>query len=34
MLEWLEIERAEDFDAHAFDADAVNMLLGGRIGVA
>ncbi len=34
MLEWLGMERAEDFDPHAFDADEVNMLLGGRIGVA
>lgn len=34
MLEWLELESAEEFDPHAFDADDVNVLLGGRIGLA
>jgi hypothetical protein len=34
MLEWLGIESAAEFDPHAFDADDVNTVLGGRVGVA
>lgn len=34
MLEWLGIETAAQFDPHAFDADEVNAVLGGRAGVA
>jgi len=34
MLEWLGIETAAEFDPHAFDADEVNVRLGGRVGVA
>ncbi len=34
ILEWLGIETAAEFDPHAFDADEVNMVLGGRIVVA
>ncbi len=34
MLEWLGIENAAEFDPHAFDADEVNVVLDGRIGVA
>jgi hypothetical protein len=33
MLEWLGLESAAEFDAHAFDADDVNLVLGGRTGV-
>jgi len=33
MLEWLGIKTAAEFDPHAFDADDVNAMLGGRIGV-
>ncbi|MGH2894779.1 MAG: plasmid pRiA4b ORF-3 family protein [Solirubrobacteraceae bacterium] len=33
MLEWLELERASDFDAAAFDVDAVNESLGHLIAV-
>lgn len=33
MLEWLGIETAAQFDPHAFDADDVNAVLGGRVGV-
>ncbi len=34
MLDWLGLETAAGFDAHAFDVDEVNVILGGRIGVA
>jgi hypothetical protein len=34
MLEWLGLECAAEFDPHAFDADDVNLALGGRTGVA
>ncbi|HJQ51397.1 MAG TPA: plasmid pRiA4b ORF-3 family protein [Gaiellaceae bacterium] len=34
MLEWLGIETAAQFDPHAFHADEVNAVLGGRVGVA
>lgn len=34
MLEWLGIETAAQFDPHAFHADDVNAVLGGRAGVA
>jgi hypothetical protein len=34
MLEWLGIQTAAEFDAEAFDADDVNLILGGRISVA
>lgn len=34
MLEWLGIESAQEFDPHDFDVDDVNLMLGGRIGVA
>jgi hypothetical protein len=34
MLEWLGIQAAAEFDAVAFDADDVNLILGGRISVA
>jgi hypothetical protein len=34
MLDWLGLETAAEFDAHAFDVDEVNVILGGRIGVA
>lgn len=34
MLEWLGIERAQEFDPNAFDPSDVNLVLGGRIGVA
>jgi hypothetical protein len=34
MLEWLGIQTAAEFDAVAFDADDVNLILGGRISVA
>lgn len=34
MLDWLGIDSIEEFDPHAFDADEVNVLLGGRVGVA
>jgi hypothetical protein len=34
MLEWLGIETAAEFDPRAFDADDVNAVLGGRVGVA
>jgi len=34
VLEWLGIENAAEFDPHAFDADEVNVVLDGRIGVA
>jgi len=34
MLEWLGIETEAEFDPHAFDADEVNAVLGGRAGVA
>ena len=34
MLEWLGLERAADFDPHTFDADELNMVFGGRTGVA
>jgi Plasmid pRiA4b ORF-3-like protein len=34
MLEWLGFETAAEFDPHAFDVDAVNAVLGGRVGVA
>jgi hypothetical protein len=34
MLEWLGIESAAEFEPRAFDADGVNTVLGGRVGVA
>jgi hypothetical protein len=34
MLEWLGIQTAAEFDAVAFDADDVNLILGDRISVA
>jgi len=34
MLEWLGLESAAEFDPHRFGADDVNLVLGGRIGVA
>jgi len=33
-LEWLGIETAAEFDPQAFDIDDVNLILGGRVGVA
>ena len=34
MLEWLGIDSADEFDPDAFDPVEVNLMLGGRIGVA